>query len=180
MSRHRLPLIIALALLVAGAIAFFRFLSPHSPRESAASLARVRAELPDAANRWQSAGIGDYSIRVKDYGCDSGSSQLLEIRNDILVAAWSKPDLTSEQSWAQIALANDAQTQSLADLTAENMLERVREIAAEVDPESFYLSVKFDSEYGFVRDYKFEHNLGAVNGCYHFYRFSQFQKLDEP
>ncbi len=134
------------------------------PWDNAAALQKTRSDLSLAESRWKSYAIQDYNITVMTNipGCAGFTPQLLQVRHGQLV-------MTEELRQQEYCHFNKF-IPSQAFVFVQEEIERS-------NPWQSYLSVEFDSIYGFISRYHADCNNSAVN-CIVTYRFDNFKPIN--
>jgi hypothetical protein len=162
----------AVGAIVAGVLLFV-LLDPVPLVEDGLSVARIRSELPAAMERWRASGIADYRISVTgsvplacllDGELVVEGGELAEVRMRSSPFAPDSPLVPVERAdWQGPGC-------SFQDLTVESMFDRLATGLEGLGAFGAPLTVRFDEERGFIREYRFGRaSRGGVFG----YRLSE-------
>jgi len=134
----------------------------HFPFKSKAELNRIRADLAIAKAKWMANPVENYEIDVGAYTHPScmKSHVTLFIRRGRL--GNTKEDICGIKA---------------SDFLPPKVFDTVERVLAHANPDEYYLSISFDSEYGFMSKYIMTSNSSG-NSFRIYYEFTNFTPLN--
>jgi Family of unknown function (DUF6174) len=146
-------------------------LPKYWPSESAAELERIQSDMLMAEARWNSHEISDYDIDIRVFvhlgACNTdfeGKPTTLNVRQGRIV-------ITEEVQKQHLEESCD-----ISRWLPPQAFETVNERLAQANPNETYLSIKFDSEYGFITKYFLTSNSSSSD-MHVSYEFSNFRPI---
>ena len=145
------------AVAVGAIVACQALLDPLSIIENAVTLARIRAELPDAEALWRAQGISDYEVDVQGGSFVCRVSGRLSVRDGELVAVATRQDPSDPSS--ELVEVDSSRWHSpgceYEGMTVAGAFERVEQILEEISVGDESLHATFDDELGYVTVYSY-------------------------
>ncbi|MBA3534731.1 MAG: hypothetical protein H0T73_22660 [Ardenticatenales bacterium] len=142
-------------------IAVLTILNPYkySPWEVQFNFNKIREELPTVKAQWQSLGVEDYDVEVSLSGI-CVLTLTLEVRNTSLSRV-IKHEAPMATGWRD----RSPWCPSTGDLTVSGMFDMVEHKSNSLDSSEDFMFVKFDPEFGYVREYWAGMNHPGVSEC---------------
>ncbi len=136
------------------------------------SLARIRADLPHATELWRSRDIVSYDVDVEGLiplAC--GFNVTLEVRQGKVAGV-----IPHENGAGQLQPLGPEGRCTYTFLLIPSMLESIEGYVEDANPFESYLEVRFDPDYGFVKEYRGE-SYGWTDSSVWF-TYHNFKPLD--